>query len=458
VTTTPPYCGDGTINGDTSRPELCDPDDGTPVFVSNIMNAANNKRCHIYDTLFLDNSGNLGCNGECDYDYTFLSSRDLFGCNLPSNFVATCGDGIVISPETCDGDSFGVHSCMTEGYSSGNLKCTSAASEYPCQIDTSGCTRDVDDSVIGDGVIDRPNSGGVYEECDPNTIADSTFGSPVFIEGEENCPDDDVYDGTGTLRCNGLSHIDYTLCDLKPNVVLITGDGYVNKMGEECDINSDGTREDLQGMSCELFGYDMGTLSCYPADYVDENGNNLGGTFDKTDCQIIPWMGECGDGAVDNPKEECDIENLQGRTCRSLGYKRGLLKCKENCKIDKSECSGVLGELDFEKKKIGNCKVETTDVTGTCAEDSMITYKWTGEWTWAAENVPRATPGDGYVLDGANYYYDPNDAKQECVTGGTRSVPCPSQLQLPFFDLYNIAATIIMIGIIYAVILLRKRK
>ena len=47
----------------------------------------------------------------------------------------TCGNGIVETGEQCDGGNLGGQTCVTLGYSSGTLSCTSA-----CAFDTSGCT------------------------------------------------------------------------------------------------------------------------------------------------------------------------------------------------------------------------------------------------------------------------------------------------------------------------------
>lgn len=45
----------------------------------------------------------------------------------------------------------------------------------------------------------------------------------------------------------------------------------------------------------------------------------------------------CGDG-VREEGEECDGNDLGGKTCQTLGYRGGILKCKINCTFDTSEC------------------------------------------------------------------------------------------------------------------------
>jgi len=46
---------------------------------------------------------------------------------------------------------------------------------------------------------------------------------------------------------------------------------------------------------------------------------------------------ECGDGRV-TPPEQCDGENFDRRTCISLGLDDGILRCNEDCSLDRSGC------------------------------------------------------------------------------------------------------------------------
>lgn len=64
----------------------------------------------------------------------------------------------------------------------------------------------------------------------------------------------------------------------------------------------------------------------------------------------------CGDGTKQEG-EECDGEDLGGKTCELLGYRGGVLKCKINCTFDTSGClpaiSGGGGGVGF----LGGTKV-----------------------------------------------------------------------------------------------------
>ncbi len=49
--------------------------------------------------------------------------------------------------------------------------------------------------------------------------------------------------------------------------------------------------------------------------------------------------GVCGDSTI-NAGEQCDGTNLAGQTCASQGFLTGTLKCKTDCTLDKTGCSG----------------------------------------------------------------------------------------------------------------------
>jgi cysteine-rich repeat protein len=47
---------------------------------------------------------------------------------------------------------------------------------------------------------------------------------------------------------------------------------------------------------------------------------------------------ECGNGTIE-PPEDCDGEDLNGKTCASLQYESGTLACTANCAFDTSDCA-----------------------------------------------------------------------------------------------------------------------
>jgi hypothetical protein len=52
----------------------------------------------------------------------------------------------------------------------------------------------------------------------------------------------------------------------------------------------------------------------------------------------------CGDGAANRDSEECDGTDFRGSTCASFGFASGFLQCTDDCRVDKSQCSGFTVE------------------------------------------------------------------------------------------------------------------
>ena len=49
----------------------------------------------------------------------------------------------------------------------------------------------------------------------------------------------------------------------------------------------------------------------------------------------------CGDGAVNQPFEECDGNDFDGATCGSFGFSSGSLACTAACRVDTGGCTGI---------------------------------------------------------------------------------------------------------------------
>ena len=323
--------------------------------------------------------------------------------------------------------------------------------------------------ICGDGSVDRPNDAEppFNEQCDPNTDGD---GIPVFSPGEDSCValttnlQMDDYT-SGTLSCKSDCTFDISGCI---GAAPICGDDVVNQIGEVCDGN------DLQTRDCEYFGYGGGTLDCdsscefdtssctNPGDKIcgDSNidtpndgnineqcdGTNLNG--EASDCSTVddyasgtlscyssctfnyeqctgPNPPTCGDDAVNVFGEECDGIDLKGRSCGYFGYTGGILGCS-NCKFDLSQCL-----LDQPIGAGGSCYYD--EQTGDNCDDGFLTYSWIGTWTGEGE-------------------------KPDWCEDGSNTVPCPAQIQLPFFGTYSIVLIIVLIALIYVILTWRKKK
>jgi hypothetical protein len=106
--------------------------------------------------------------------------------------------------------------------------------------------------------------------------------------------------------------------------------------GESCDAS------ELQGLTCQDFCYDGGTLGC--TEWCD---------FDTSGCTGTGPI--CGDGVAEC-SEPCDSDDLRGNTCLTLGYDTGTLSCDGNCEFDVSGCGPLVWYLfeDFESTTAGD--------------------------------------------------------------------------------------------------------
>lgn len=119
--------------------------------------------------------------------------------------------------------------------------------------------------------------------------------------------------GIGTVRCSDLCKYETTFC-------VVCGDGKIDPNVEQCE----GT--DFAGETCENLGFKEGTLACDSECKLDDSG--CSGVSD-----------DCGDGIIQTP-EDCDGDQLLGKTCAIVGFDGGVLGCSPACRFDTSACFG----------------------------------------------------------------------------------------------------------------------
>jgi len=194
-----------------------------------------------------------------------------------------------------------------------------------------------------------------YENCGtisitppPVTCTDSDGGKDYAVQGKcQRISRDPAIDSTGagimidtctdarTLKecyCNNtnLETIDYACpsgckngaCVEQRINITFCGDGMISP-GEECD----GTN--LGGMTCDVLGFNFGTLSCDSSCKLNARGCGIEGNV------------YCGNRIID-PGEQCDyFLGSINMSCRYFGFSVGTLTCGDKCIFDTSKCSGV---------------------------------------------------------------------------------------------------------------------
>ena len=421
-TINPTYCGDSGVQrpNDANLDEQCDPDnqilsdgtlnpDGGPVFLTGEAS------CTDHDSY---TEGTLGCYGGGDLACQF----DATGC---TGGTPTCGDNLINQPEEeCDGTALRGWDCTSFGLIDGTLKCKAPGTLNECTFDKTSCIPPK--TYCGDDIQQVPNGNGEDEECDDgNLINNDGCSATCTDEGTTYCGDGTIQkpnDNGETEQCedgntaggDGCS----LMCQIEPRTYC--GDNAIQNpnsadMFEQCDGTNLGSTS-TSSLASDNF-YTGGALTCtsYCAySYSACTGNTP----------------ECSNGIIDDPlKEECDSPDfgIRGNSCEFLGFESGTVGCTINCKVDTSQCNEPV-------PKSGSCQV-TQDTADDCS-DGFLSFRWFGQWI-------------GDIIE---------PKTSQCVAGGSDTIPCPAQIQLPFFSAYNVIAIIIVAGLIYLIISKRKKR
>jgi hypothetical protein len=194
----------------------------------------------------------------------------------------------------------------------------------------------------------------------------------------------------------------------------------IREFGEVCD----GT--DLNH-SCTSFGFLGGILTC-KSDCSDFITNQC----DDYDCN--------NDGVLDAGKEACDGNQLGSFECTNFDeFIEGTLLCDSSCEFNSSLCIAPV----LPGSEVGTC-VYTQFTDDTCDDDGFLTFSWTAAWIW--------DEGCDATCQTEN-----SDLAAQCVDG-QKTVECPAQIPLPFFNIYSFIATLSIIALIYVILILRKEK
>ena len=258
----------------------------------------------------------------------------LASCDTKTKNVKACGDGFVDPGEDCDTD-VGENSCLSLGHYNqvGTLLCTSL-----CKFDRQDCG-----GRCGDSNVDEADG----EQCDSLDLNGNSCQS--------------LGHGGGTLQCTPTCQYDRSDC------TSACGNGYVEG-GEACDDGnnreddgcfSDCTVED--GWTCDLAnpshcdavcmdGLVVGTEECDSDQLNGRSCESLGyyggtltcnGTCDGFDESACISEGRCGDDQIQTEHGEiCDGSDFNGQTCISLGFYGGTLVCDGDCHgFSSADCS-----------------------------------------------------------------------------------------------------------------------
>jgi hypothetical protein len=226
-----------------------------------------------------------------------------------------CGDGIKNGTELCDGSDLGEATCQSaypERFVGGDLRCNekcefSLDSCLECTLaDTRYCDEGQECSENGICVEAKPFCGDKKlnqddEECEPALAISKTcaeIDSSAYVDGNPSCNKSCKWDLSACKQCTSQ---DSSKC----------------KTNEEC--NNSGI--------------------CVPKGYTQS----------------------CGDSIVNKPDEECDSNNLDGKSCADMaGFAAGVLSCSNECKFNTSACLECNSDVHCKDRTDGKHKCDTS--------------------------------------------------------------------------------------------------
>jgi len=343
--------------------------------------------------------GNLLCNSLCQID--------TIQCT-PSN-PGVCGDGEVNNGETCDGAELNDLTCNDLGFPGGSLSCVN------CQLDTNQCTPGAPSTNVfwsSDGISQISNIE-VFVGFTKVKLVIKNLGLSQGTVIEFDIYEDDVIlddsirtvtavlDSQGTAIANWTitqSDLDKTLDDYAQFYFIAEGEksNYL-----EMDVQDD-------DLSDVIICNDYNDETLCEEDPVGVAKNS------------VPTVIDCSD-----PEIQC--------TCM--------------WDEDSDSCAGTFTDGIFDEfgnySKYGTCLISEQESDPNECDDGILILTWDGVWTWASGNPE---------------HKDPKGLALICEAGGTRSIECPAQIQLPFFGIYNIIVAVIIIILIYFILSSKKVK
>ena len=209
---------------------------------------------------------------------------------------------------------------------------------------------------------------------------------------------------------------DASLCEVTEGSTLSEIDCSADNFACNCAWNEETN-------SCEFAYIEIEDDPIPPCGYGQTLCHNDSGTY----CNI----GRCNDDEY--PTSDGDGICEEGEGCLSEDCIDGDQDtCSDDTYCIDGICSSVIFPLD-----LGSCLIKQT-VEKSC-EEEPVGYKvisWTG--TWIGEDI----------ITGPY---------ERCIAGGTSTVSCAAQIQLPFFDYFELIITSIVIALIYVSLIFRKK-
>ncbi|MBT3405188.1 hypothetical protein HN832_01575 [archaeon] len=188
---------------------------------------------------------------------------------------------------------------------------------------------------------------------------------------------------------------------------------------------------------------------CFSVDFC--SNYNTVGSCNQDSCGV-------GEGSVENnnPEVSCGVD-----------YGEYIYDC--GCEWDAGECGSIYERRNltssgtpFNEEWIGECFF--SESSGDDCSDEFLEYSYDGIWrnglkltSLEASNLDLTGIRHGdFVYQVNSWYYDPEtttagtyESDQCKLAAGSKTIPCPSQLKIPFFGFWNLIGSLSLLTVIY---------
>jgi hypothetical protein len=320
-----------------------------------------------------------------------------------------------------------VSNTQTIDYCADITSCSDYASQDKCVADSSLCNKANDSSLPGVDCSDPKIRCGCSWNSNTNQcgFSYSEIKSPLCENGYTLCKQSGIdfcYPGSTCLTGSTTPTNNNGICDAVDSCA-----------SSDCTSAS---QSGSQG-SC-VTGATCSSGECYNANAVPINITcNYGFTLCRVTGTNYCYPGnKCPTGQypANNSNGKCGI----GSGCLSAECQEGNKdSCANETYCVSGMCSSAQDPVNLDN--FGGCEISQTIIKDCNTEPTG--YKiinWTGTWTGTD------TSGDSY---------------NNCIAGGSSTVPCPAQIQLPFeMGYYGIAITLVVIALVYFFVIFRRKK